>query len=917
MNNSNVRIGARILSENALNKLLPSNKNIEKQIENTRERAFLHKSIRQINSNTKDSKEKWDREFDRHFNNIFSILGGRGTGKTSVLLTMKYKITNENNRDIILPLIVPEKMGKTSDILGSIIGFLGDEVQALKNSIIRHRKYLCGENEMFQKCKNGDITTLEEKYNELLKQYMYTKTDYREILINQYEGFSDYVNNAKNILDSDQKLIVKFEEFIEELLKEKCKLNNGELIEKEPLIFIFFDDVDLSSERCMEILNVILRYLSHPNLIVFVTGNYRTFSEVLTINNLKKDQLLNEQMEKCFFSETVKDIESALDVRKTLTQDFLKKILPPAFRYNMPMMDEKSKVEFIFSTEEDNEKKKSDSEPNEKKESNKYFSMIELIIKNFVDSNYGEKDYSSMQHTKSFLYYNGKPLYAYFKILDDTQRGTMNVYYFLYSMLNSDASTEELQCLRIRRLLSTLVQSSSILNKYENEINRIIDIRDNFENTFIDYKYIESMLQENQNDKLIDDIVTIFMLASFIENVVVLENRKIHTGSRRKVHGANVLYKILNSQNKEFVLYPNTKNLEMLLQMYTLINMKIPSSNIKNLSDDKKKNYFLGKYFEVIDEIIEKKNGNSLEFFSRLYLEDAKWVEKRIKMIMYHGGGKIIVLLNNIEELYKRVKDMGVSEETLEEIKNNLEKISKWCKENPEDITIEQIINEKDILGKSQKGKTLKKIDIVQIENLVEEYEDKMLLYENRYKNSIPKYKITSEFKQKYIEIIEDTNSINSIREKNILSSIEKYIYEDYLYENDCKKMENNLRMLKRNALRNYSSSLEEKIEEFYLLFKIIRRKISNVEWLDSELRVNEDEFIEQCARYVKLMSLYEIKQREVDIIDSGKGKETFYEKFERLKKELMSWKNQDKYKGFIEYVKEKERESRQVDLNV
>jgi len=925
--NSKVRIGARILGDKALDKLLPSNKNIIEQIEDTRRSAQLYNLIKLDSS----KQEKWDREFDRHFNNIFSILGGRGSGKTSVLLTMKYIITekykkkNENNANIILPLIVPEKMGSTSDILGSIIGFLGDEIENIKNEEKnRNKSYLYNGTETFLSCRKNIIDVIDEKYNDLLKQYMYTKQDYRTILIDQYDGFMDYVKNAKNILDSDQKLIVKFEEFTEELLNTKRNLNNLDsrnldsrsLEKNEPLIFIFFDDVDLSTERCSEILNVILRYLSHPNIIVFVTGNYRTFSEVLTINALKKDDLLNEQMGKCFFSETIKDIESALEVRKILTQDLLKKILPPAFRYNMPIMDERSKAGFIFSTEADN-----DDEQKIAKGTIEYFSLFELIIKNFIDMNYEKKDQDSNEYKKSFLYYNDEPIYAYFKIFDDTQRGTMNAYYFLYSTLslnvtteNADMVSEETRCIRIKRLLSTLVQSSSVLNKYENEIKRIIDLRDSFENTFVDYKYIESMLEERKNDNLIDDAIIIFMLANFIENIVVLENKKIHKDSRRKVHGADVLCKILNSQNKKILLYPNTKDLKMLLQMYTKISMRVPSSNIKNLSDDKKKDYFLGKYFEVIDEIKGDKRGNSLEFFGRLYFEDSKWVRRMIEMIMHHGGGIKIVLSHNIEELYSRIKGMRVEEETLDKIKNKLEEIVEQCKENSDSYIIEQILNVNKFKNTYKNGKQTNNIAISQIEDLIEECEDKLLFYQNRYKSAVRKYKISSEIKEKYQEIIKE---IDMEKSGSFPKRIEAYLGDDYIYEDEYKQLEHYVKIFSRQTIRNNGPWVEEKIIGLRTSLEIVGKQIQNVEWIDSELIVEQEEFIKECIDFVKLKSLYEIRLRETAAIETDKVKENFHAKFQRLKKELMCDQKGNKYQGFTEYIKEKERESSQVNLNV
>ena len=57
----------------------------------------------------------------------------------------------------------------------------------------------------------------------------------------------------------------------------------------EPLIYIFFDDIDLNTSKCLEIVNMILKYLCNVNIVVLVSGSYQTFSEAITISLLKKE----------------------------------------------------------------------------------------------------------------------------------------------------------------------------------------------------------------------------------------------------------------------------------------------------------------------------------------------------------------------------------------------------------------------------------------------------------------------------------------------------------------------------------------------------------------------------------------------------------------------------------------------------
>lgn len=69
-------IGARVLDKNQMNDILPGYSNIYKQIKSMREFAKAYN-----NREEKLKKEK------KTTNNVFSILGGRGAEKSSVLET--------------------------------------------------------------------------------------------------------------------------------------------------------------------------------------------------------------------------------------------------------------------------------------------------------------------------------------------------------------------------------------------------------------------------------------------------------------------------------------------------------------------------------------------------------------------------------------------------------------------------------------------------------------------------------------------------------------------------------------------------------------------------------------------------------------------------------------------------------------
>ena len=161
------KLGARILSESECKLILPTYEQIKVQIENFR---------KEVKIKTKDSLEQ-----EQKTNNI-SILGCRGAGKTSLLKTIRNEIIESKNdndekkrTDVILPIVIPENMSKSSTMMATILGMFSPIVEK------RHMDYL-----KKQKCDNyfcnKDFALL-KKYNEVVKQYTYIQKYYREILL--------------------------------------------------------------------------------------------------------------------------------------------------------------------------------------------------------------------------------------------------------------------------------------------------------------------------------------------------------------------------------------------------------------------------------------------------------------------------------------------------------------------------------------------------------------------------------------------------------------------------------------------------------------------------------------------------------------------------------------------------------------
>ena len=96
------KVGIKILDDNKLENIFPMYKSLKNKIDDCRKAAYTqrYQSI------------KKHYQYNYMYDNVFSILGDRGTGKTSVAFTLKEIIEKEsktkNHYDTVLPIIIPE-----------------------------------------------------------------------------------------------------------------------------------------------------------------------------------------------------------------------------------------------------------------------------------------------------------------------------------------------------------------------------------------------------------------------------------------------------------------------------------------------------------------------------------------------------------------------------------------------------------------------------------------------------------------------------------------------------------------------------------------------------------------------------------------------------------------------------------------
>lgn len=417
-NKQSNKIGARCLTEQEAELILPTYKQIYNQLETFREEKNIG------NSN------------DQKTNNI-GIIGVRGAGKTSILKTISAKLeadrmSDDRPQDIILPIIVPENMSESATLMATVLGMLSDIVE--KRAKEEKGTRCIGKTELEQKCHN------------VLKQYTYIQKEYRDILIQQYTSPNEYARSSAKLFNSDPEFIMRFNELIDELVGKGSKNQN--------LLVLFIDDIDLSTWRCMDVVRTLLSYLANKNIVTFISGDLDTFDEALTLEFLRQEKALDGGiLNQPILTKGVKE-KKLLESKKQLAYEYLKKVLPPVYRHNIKEWSLEERGKYCIQN--------SEKEP----EASKLSELLSEALKGWVDSAFFQ--YSGSNGEKGILPYT-------YHLFDNTSRGLNNVYNVLIGIVESRKSGKTDREMNFyvkekKQLLDTLIASHKIYNQYRNEL---------------------------------------------------------------------------------------------------------------------------------------------------------------------------------------------------------------------------------------------------------------------------------------------------------------------------------------------------------------------------------------------------------------------------------------------------------------
>ena len=910
MNNNSIGVhhGAREINVDFLKQSIPGLDDLDNTIKRFREVAYNY-------NNKYPNKSKY---YDEKFNNNISILAGRGMGKSSALITIISQIESsqyfkkvsakKNYIDIINPMIDPEDINENSDILGWVITSLFEQANQLEQTDSKKSDL-----NYYFNIDNSIHHDLQEKKKELISYYSIYSKEYSNVALNNSVNVHDYNSNLEDILTFDYKLHKCFIEFINMIIKYKRDINRhtmkglaGEKI--EPLIYFFFDDVDMSSKKSIKILTDILSYFAHPNIVIFISGDYQVFEQSLMAYFMSETKEVTLKMS---YKKRKKEIKFAKD----RTEYFLKKVLPPSYRfYVQEFSNDAAKIVHHYHSNRDNifERKnilellsyvfcagfEADNDP----EKNVYLKTF-IVPKPDDNDDFDEEKLVELNDEIRMNY-----LYAYLSVFSVNIRGFMNVYNYLVkeaeNIFESEDKHKYWNINKFKEFLRVILNSKHTYQKYQNNIEKFIYVKDQTDNkeqdddsTKNDYTKLridceelglfinelmkrlkdnlDKVIMDDDNDKENDpdyikgEINSIIMLPILVNELFYIIHQKNYEQRYKSVKNKlkNILTNtFVNSLNKNILLIPNNLGMRRTLCIYYFV---ISRMSINFL--DKLRNYY-GYDYDA---------SNNKKYIVQLYYATIQLKTAGVKK-MKSCNEELPFSYDCYDEYKKSTysnldKRLKIEKEIAKEMNNMFKHLDReWLADKIKFATaITPTVNK---IENTVHNKFLDKFGLMPIDETTSILDEMYSIINelgnsNDYDEVINKYYLDLKQQFEQVKNLEDSSLmkvyVNNIKTnfdslklrneneknvdvcKNISGQIERRLENRLTDKND----ENNEDINKIKALLN-------SLDDFKMEFEVLADRLSNL--YDSSYEEIEDILYEQLYFYFDI-DIYNIKDYELN----------------------------------------------------
>lgn len=643
------KVGIKILSDIQIGNVFPNYKDMINYIE-THRRWLEEHQIQQL--------EKY--QYNLMYDNVISIFGERGTGKTSVAFTLHKKLEEDNRHpyDIVLPITIPEVIPADSSTLGWLLAIVKDQVEEFERKAepVLCPKYPKHSDKFWNNCKVAEMgeesSTLSEELDKLIELFYAAKYNpaneqsYNVAVGNSAKQSQHYYDFAK--------AIVRFWDHWIEKIKESYQK------EITPLIYFVFDDVDLAPQKVNELLSIIIKYLSHPNIIVIATADEEMFLEVIEkrldheIGRIPKEwrAYLHVQTAKDYDWEQISS-ESRELVRKTARR-YLGKVMPTSTRYYLK----------LFNTVEEKHLFHLDDGKG------LWQGVCEQIdiLRRYLEEDAGQEDLWK----ENFLTENGVDRDYYLNFFGNTSRQIGNTYIGLKDFVNSlgeiiqnykampeQGQTEGQKCYveavyhAMWRFLYISINSNHDLaeriEEVEDFINEIFWLQHNEWFLYINYSYLDDYLHNNlekySSTELVKMALQLYSVFHFVENVSLILEKCTQQGitGRRRIHGISYLRDFLSNQvfNGRSAFRKHITSKEFLAHYKVLLNRldRLIEAKVQTKKQSREYFYDLANLTEEVPET----------FLPEAFRKDRDWLGEIAGMLSSVYGNLYLIGKEEVE----------------------------------------------------------------------------------------------------------------------------------------------------------------------------------------------------------------------------------------------------------------------------
>lgn len=529
------KVGIKLLTEQQMLNVIPSYRSLLERIENHR---------RQIGK--MEGMKLRHYQYNMMYDNVFSIFGNRGTGKTSVAFTLqeRFRENEDITHDVVLPIIIPEVIPSDCSALGWLLEIVGEKILQLFDDSIEQNVGQDGY-DFWRKCKyseqNQEYGDLKKKFEEL--EQLYYSVKYNPSVESSYTlAVGNSARQAQNYYKLSQKITEFWDCLIETIIKKHSSKHHKDSKNcVTPLVYFIFDDVDLAPEKVNELMSIIIKYLSHPNIIVIATADEEVVLEVIennldtNIGRIPKEwryYLNKSQDERGKETRRVENDSERSDLIRKMARRYLGKVMPTSTRYYLR----------LFETAEEKWGFRID-------ERWQLGDAVIQLVDQMLEKLGGEG--------KNFLKVGDTELHFYLNFFGNTSRQIGNAFLGVQEFLEESAKIfekggeigereEEMYelCRHFFQIAITANHNlAEILEDVEGFVHEIFWLEHNNWKLFIDYTYLQSFLRDllkrEKKEQVVRITIQLYSLLLFAENVLVIIDSQASNGitGRMRVHG--------------------------------------------------------------------------------------------------------------------------------------------------------------------------------------------------------------------------------------------------------------------------------------------------------------------------------------------------------------------------------------------